>query len=130
MFPSFRNQSVDLLCNQLAIFCLFVFFLYFSNWPVSIWWEYLLLKGYVVKVKATDFILHESYVHCHKHICDVLRNLVPFVQLKTWKTPMVECYFWVRLQPTTLLKVTLLHGCSSRFLNRTNETKWRKASHL
>ena len=38
-----------------------------------------------MKVKATDFILHESYVHCRKRICDVLRNLVPFVQFKNVK---------------------------------------------
>ena len=34
------------------------------------------------------------------------------------------------LQPATLLKVTLLHGCYSRFLNCTNGTKLRKASHI
>ena len=30
----------------------------------------------------------------------------------------------------TLLKVTLFHGCFSRFLNCTNATKSRKASHI
>ena len=30
------------------------------------------------------------------------------------------------LKPATLLKVTLLHGCFSRFLNCTNGTKLRK----
>ena len=30
----------------------------------------------------------------------------------------------------TLLKVTLLHGCFSRLLNCTNDTKLRKASHI
>ena len=30
----------------------------------------------------------------------------------------------------TLLKITLLHGCSSRFLNCTNGTKSHKASQL
>ena len=34
------------------------------------------------------------------------------------------------LKPATLLKVTLLHGCFSRFINRTNGTKSRKASHI
>ena len=34
------------------------------------------------------------------------------------------------LKPATLLKVTLLHGRFSRFLNCTNGTKSRKASHL
>ena len=31
--------------------------------------------------------------------------------------------------PATLLKVTLIHGCFSRFLNCTNGTKLRKTSH-
>ena len=31
-----------------------------------------------------------------------------------------------KVKPTTLLKVTLLHGCCSRFLNCTNVTKSRK----
>ena len=30
----------------------------------------------------------------------------------------------------TLLKVTLLHRCFSRFFNCTNGTKWRNASHI
>ena len=34
------------------------------------------------------------------------------------------------VQPATLLKVALLHGCFSRFLNCTNGTKSRKASHI
>ena len=38
-----------------------------------------------MKVKAIDFLLHESYVHFSKHISDVLRNLVPFVQFKNVK---------------------------------------------
>ena len=42
-------------------------------------------------------------------ICDVLRDLVPFVPFK---------------------KLTLLHGCFSRFLNWTNGTKSRNAPHI
>ena len=33
-------------------------------------------------------------------------------------------------KPATLLKVTLLHGCFSRFLICTNGTKLRNASHM
>ena len=36
----------------------------------------------------------------------------------------------VALQPATLLKLTLLHGCFSRFLNCTNATKLRNASQI
>ena len=35
-----------------------------------------------------------------------------------------------RLKLATVLKVTLLHGCFSRFLNCTNGTKSRRASHI
>ena len=42
-------------------------------------------------------------------ICDALHDLVPFVQFKKCeKHPWRSC---------RLLKVTLLHGCFSRFLN-------------
>ena len=34
------------------------------------------------------------------------------------------------LKPATLLKVTVLHGCFSRFLNCKNGTKSRKTSHM
>ena len=33
-------------------------------------------------------------------------------------------------KPATLLKVTLLHGCFSRFLNWTNVSKLHRASHF
>ena len=33
-------------------------------------------------------------------------------------------------QPVTLLKVTLLHGCFSRFLNCANGTRSRKTSQM
>ena len=39
---------------------------------------------------------------------------------------MVECYF----KPATLLKVTLLHGCFSRFLNCTNGIKSSNSSRM
>ena len=35
-----------------------------------------------------------------------------------------------KLQPATLLKLTLLNGCFARFLNCTNGTKSLNASHL
>ena len=59
---------------------------------------------------------------------------------------MVRCAIWYHLYnlknvknthggvliivPATLLKLTLLHGCFSRFLNCTNVTKSRIASHI
>ena len=50
------------------------------------------------------------------HICGALRDLVPCAQFKE--------------HLATLLKVTLLHGCFSRFLNCMNGTKSRKAPHF
>ena len=35
-----------------------------------------------------------------------------------------------RIQPATLLKVSLLHGCFSRFLNCANGARLHKASHF
>ena len=45
---------------------------------------------------------------------------------------MEECYFYYscRLKSATLLKVTLLHGCFSCFINRTNGTKSHNAPHI
>ena len=55
-------------------------------------------------------------------ICDVLRDLVPFLQFKNMKNTRGG------VLPATLLKATLLHECFSRFLNSTNGTKSRYAS--
>ena len=39
-------------------------------------------------------------------------------------------YYTYIFESATLLKVTLLHGCFSRFLNCTNGTKLHNASHM
>ena len=62
-----------------------------------------------------------------------MRDLVPVYNLKNVKNthggvlPLVKSE---SRKPATLLKVTLLNGCFSRFLNCTNGTKVRKTSHL
>ena len=48
--------------------------------------------------------------------------------LKNMKNTHGGVLLLVKLE-ATLLKVTLLHGCFSRFLNCTNGTKWCKTSH-
>ena len=61
------------------------------------------------------------------HICDALRDLVPFIQFEKR-----EKYSWKSvtfIKVAGLLKVTLFHGCFLRFLNCTNGTKSRKAPH-
>ena len=72
--------------------------------------------------------IHHSII-----ICDALRDLVPFVQFKKLEYTHEGVLLLVKLHAksfTTLLKVTLLHGCFSRFLNCTNGTKSRKTSHI
>ena len=73
-----------------------------------------------------DFLKQGPFEICHNlYKCDVLRNLVPFVQFKKReKHPWRGVTF-----SKVALKVTLLHGCFSRFLNCTHGTKSRNASH-
>ena len=58
---------------------------------------------------------------------DVLRNLVPFVQFKKR-----EKHSWrsVNFSKVARLKLTLLHGCFSRYLNCTSGTNSRNASQV
>ena len=66
-------------------------------------------------------------------ICGALYDLVPCVQFKKReKHPWRSVTFSkvAGLKPATLLKVTFLYGCFSRFLNCTNGTKSRKSPHI
>ena len=66
-------------------------------------------------------------------ICDTLRNFAPFVQFKNHEKHLWRSFTFCKVagfEPVTLLNVTLLDGCFSRFLNCTNGTKSRKASHI
>ena len=61
------------------------------------------------------------------------RDLVPFVRFKKHEKQYGGVLLLVNLHTSAcnfILKVTLLHGCFSRFLNYTNGTKLRKASHF
>ena len=66
------------------------------------------------------------------NICDILRDLIPFVRFKKHKHSWRNVTFSkvAGFQPATLLKVTLFHGCFSRFLNCTIDTKSCNASHI
>ena len=72
--------------------------------------------------KTTCITTKRKYASGLNSICGALRNLVPFVQFKKR-----EKHPW---RSVTLLKVTLLHGCFSRFLHCTNGTKSRNESHM
>ena len=54
---------------------------------------------------------------------NALHEVVPFVQFKRTKK-----HTWWKI--ATLLKVTLLHGCYSCFLNCSNGAKLHKASQI
>ena len=65
--------------------------------------------------------------------CVALRDLVPFVQFKKrgkhpWRT--VNFSKVAGLKSVTLLKLTPIHRCFSRFLNNANDTKSRNAPHI
>ena len=64
------------------------------------------------------------------HIGDALRDLVPSVQFKKREKHPWRSVTFIKLQVSTLRKVTLLHDCFSRFLNCKNDTKLRKAFHI
>ena len=73
-------------------------------------------------VTFTVTLPHYNYIT--SHICGALHDLVPFVQFtKREKHPWRSVTF-------TLLKVTLLHGCFSHFLNYAHGTKLRNTPHL
>ena len=57
-------------------------------------------------------------------ILDALHELVPFLQFKNMKN--THWGVLLSVKPATLLKITLLHGCFSRYLNFTNGTKLLK----
>ena len=50
--------------------------------------------------------------------------------LKNMKNTHVRVLLLIKLQPATLLNVTLCHGCFSCLLNCANGTIFRKASHM
>ena len=60
-------------------------------------------------------------------MCDALRNLVEFGQFKKRENPHGRVLLLVKLQ---VLKVALLNGCFSAFVNCTSCTKSRKTSHM
>ena len=75
---------------------------------------------------------YAEYLNCclRFECCNIfytLRDLVPFAQFRKCKKSTHGVLLLVKLQT---LKVTLLHGCFSCFLNCKNRTKLRKASYI
>ena len=73
--------------------------------------------------------IYERWLFSLCYICDVLRDLVCHLHnlKKREKHPWDSVTF--SKKPANLLNVKLLHGCFSSFLNCTNGTKSRNASH-
>ena len=82
-----------------------------------------ILNCFSLIIEGSCLLIHEVMLFLK---CDVLRDLVSFVQFeKREKHPWRSVTF-----SKALLKVTLLHGCFSRFLNCTHDTKSRNASQI
>ena len=82
---------------------------------------------------CVEFSILDSVSFLLKSICSVLRDLVLFVQFKKrekhqWRIVSFSKFACFSL--LTLLKLILLHGCFSRFLNCKNGTKSRNAPHI
>ena len=82
------------------------------KWPNMLYFTTLCMKG------LKDIL--EEHLKLQA-IWDAFRDLVPFEQFKKR-----EIHLW----SSVTSKVTLLHGCFSRYLNCTSDTKLRKVSHF
>ena len=79
--------------------------------------HYLVFPDIPQFFRKVDFLREDFFCRKRTYICDALRDLVQSVQFKRpWRS--------------ITSKVTLLHGCFSRFLNCTNGTKSSKTSHI
>ena len=92
------------------------------------------LQDYIIeKVTENKFTIYNTFtmiwVNFYDVIRGVLRDLVPFVQFKKGKKHPWRSVTFSK-NPATLLKVTQLCGCFSRFLNCTNVAKSHKTSYI
>ena len=98
-----------------------------SNFDLVSLWAILLFSGYCINYMKQ---LNITWILC---IFDTLHDFISFVNLKNVKNAHGGKLLLVKLQDSaftksnTLLKVTLLHGCFSRFLNCINGTKSPKS---
>ena len=88
-------------------------------------WDQILLPWKKLGSEGFEIGIFWGFFFWKKLMKDYLRDLVPFVKFKkTWKHPWRSANF----SKPAGLKVTLLHGCFSHFLNYTNGTKSRNKS--
>ena len=81
-----------------------------------------------LSIEKHSVLLFKWIIVWEPDFCGALRDLVPSVQFKREKHPWTSVNF--RLQPATLLELTIFHGCFSRFLNCLNGTKSLNTPHL
>ena len=66
--------------------------------------------------------MHERVDRDGYSVCEISEQWAEYTKI---------CQMWCNaLQPATLRKVTLLHGCFSRFLNCAHDTKFRNAPQI
>ena len=81
-------------------------------------------------MKMLQYIVLRLFL-IESYICDALRDLLPFAQFKKReKCPWRSVNFSKVAGSATLLKLTLLHACFSRFLNCADGTKSRNAPQI
>ena len=87
--------------------------------------------NYVVANSFFEFIQILPEIYKDGIVCGALHDLVPLVKFKKRKKhPWRSATFSCRLKPATLLKVALIHGFFSHFLNCAHGTKSRNAPHV
>ena len=121
-------------------------FAYFRDFQIKVLKKNkIVLKGYWTgkhwKTKGflrPSIFTYTTSLRRRGSICGALHDLVPSVQFKNVTNTHGRVLILVklqaeqscRLQPVTLLKLTLLHRCFSHFFNCTNGTKSRNAPHI
>ena len=95
----------------------------FANWA-KVSSQYLTWFGFVSR--GAHCMLYGLKKIINQKIYDALRDLLLFVQVKNVKNTHERVLLFVSCSR----KVTLLHGCFSRFSSLTNGTKLCKASHV
>ena len=121
--PSITTLSsvvLSTLLTERSLFTVIIFYLKFDIFLNSFSLQSI---NRLKKLHTKSSVVLKSWL---QYIWNVLCNLLPFAQFeKREKQPWRSDAF-----STTLLKVTILHGCFSRFYNCTNSTKSRNASQV
>ena len=127
------DYFMQLLLVNYSIFVRFHFFtIHILHW---LFWVVVVRRRAAIKLSITSDPLVPNLLVLHRvyylfFICDALSDLVPFGQFKKREKHRCRSVNFSKVADFSqiLLKLTLLHGCFSRFLNCTNGTKSHNAS--